>query len=214
MSYANYMEQYNKIGYSQDGITHIKNFVNKNDLDILVKFLDESGDGDSSSFTQENVPGEIRSLLIHYENAALSEVLKHYGEKYNIPFKMQARNHSHLVKWDMMKGFSMSAHSDSETPSGKPALVASFYQYNITSLSYLTDDYLGGELDFPEFNLTLKPKAGDMLLFPSRYRHRILELKSSHRYTMPMFFQFDVEDTVEAIEAEDGVNTSDVLFFE
>lgn len=206
------MEQYNKIGYSKDGITHIKDFVNASDVDALVKFLDEQiSDG---TFRQEEVPGEIRALLVHYENAALSEVLKHYGERYSIPFKMQARNNAHLTKWNMLKGFSMNAHSDSETPSRKPALVGNFYQYNITSLSYLTDDYLGGELHFPEFELTIKPKSGDMLLFPSRYKHQILELKSEHRYTMPMFFQFDVEDTVEGIPTQEGTNPSDVLFFE
>lgn len=212
------MEQYNKIGYSKDGITHIKNFVDGRDLEILVSYLDsEEGDG---TFSQESVPGEIRALLLHYEHAALYEVQKHYGERYDIKFKDYARNPSHLTKWGMLTGSSMDVHSDSETPSGKPALVARFYQYNITSLSYLTDDYLGGEIDFPEFNLTIKPKAGDMLLFPSRYRHRILTLESGHRYTMPMFFQFDVEDFIdvegnsENLKSPEGQDPSDVLFFE
>lgn len=77
-----------------------------------------------------------------------------------------------------------------------------------------------GEIDFPEFNLTIKPKPGDMLLFPSRYRHRILTLESGHRYTMPMFFQFDVEDSIDVVEnieqlrIAEGQDPSDALFFE
>lgn len=212
------MEQYNKIGYSKDGITHIKNFVHDRDIETLVSYLDsEESDG---TFSQEVVPGEVRALLFHYENAALYEVKKHYGEKYDIKFKDYARNPSHLTKWGMLTGNSMDVHSDSETPSGQPALPGKFYQYNITSLSYLTDDYLGGEIDFPEFNLTIKPKPGDMLLFPSRYKHRILTLESGHRYTMPMFFQFDVEDSIDVVEnmeqlrIAEGQDPSDALFFE
>jgi len=212
MSYDNYMEQYNKIGYSKDGITHLKNFVHPKDIETFVNYLDSLDD--DGTFKQEDVDHEIRALLIFYENAAMAEVLMHYGEKYGIPFKGYTRNPAHLTKWGMLTGSSMPVHSDSETPSGGPAIVERFYQYNITSLSYLTDDYSGGEISFPEFDLTIKPKAGDMLLFPSRYRHQILELKSGHRYTMPMFFQFDVEDTLEYVPSEEGKNPSDVLFFE
>ena len=212
MSYDNYMEQYDKIGYSKDGITHIKDFVHKLDLEILVTFLD--GEERDGSFRQSDVPSGIKSLLTYYEGAALQEVRSHYGERYGIPFKDFARNEAHLQKWGVLTGFSMSTHSDSETPSGKPALVEGFYQYNMTSICYLTDDYLGGEIDFPEFNLTIKPRPGDMLLFPSRYRHRILKLESGHRYTMPMFFQFDVEDNIKHTRAVEGKNPSDVLFFE
>lgn len=212
MSYENYMEQYNKIGYSQDGITHLKNFVAEEDVKTFVAFLDaQDQDG---AFRQDSVPGEIKALLLHYENSAMQEVLHHYGKKYDIPFKDLARNPAHLLKWGVLTGFSMSVHSDSETPSRKPALVANFYQYNITAIAYLTDDYLGGEIEFPEFDLIIKPKPGDMLLFPSRYRHCIRKLETDHRYTMPMFFQFDVEDTVEGILAEGHINPSDVLFFE
>lgn len=206
------MEQYNKIGYSKDGITHLKNFVHPNDISTFVNYLD-SLDGDGT-FIQENASDEIRALLIFYENAAMAEVLMHYGEKYDIPFKSPARNKMHLVKWNHLENFDMPVHSDSETPSGKPAVVGQFYQYNITSISYLTDDYFGGEIAFPEFDLSIKPKAGDMLLFPSRYRHKINRLNSSHRYTMPAFFQFDVEDTIEEVYPPEGSNPSDLLFFE
>lgn len=212
MSYENYMEQYNKIGYSKEGITHIKNFVAEEDRNVFVNYL--SGIDEEGTFKQDMVPGEIKSLLMHYDKLVYHEVIEHYGNKYKIPFKPEPRQYAHLTKWGMLKGQSMSVHSDSETPSGQPAIVGGFWQYNITSLAYLTDDYLGGEIDFPEFDLTIKPKAGDMLLFPSRYRHRILELKDGRRYTMPMFFQFDVEDTIEMVTAEEGTNPSDVLFFE
>lgn len=39
----------------------------------------------------------------------------------------------------------------------------------VSILVYLNDDYEGGELEFPYFNFKYKPKAGDIILFPSNY---------------------------------------------
>jgi hypothetical protein len=42
---------------------------------------------------------------------------------------------------------------------------------SISVLIYLNDDYEGGEIDFPNFNTKIKPKAGTMILFPSNYAY-------------------------------------------
>lgn len=43
------------------------------------------------------------------------------------------------------------------------------YVTTVSVVAYVNDDYLGGELYFPRFNLTLKPKKGDVMVFPSTY---------------------------------------------
>lgn len=42
---------------------------------------------------------------------------------------------------------------------------------SISVLIYLNDDYEGGEIEFPNFNLKFKPKAGTLVLFPSNYAY-------------------------------------------
>lgn len=41
----------------------------------------------------------------------------------------------------------------------------------ISVLIYLNDDYEGGEIEFPNFKITIKPKAGTLILFPSNYAY-------------------------------------------
>jgi hypothetical protein len=41
----------------------------------------------------------------------------------------------------------------------------------ISVLIYLNDNYSGGEIEFPNFDLKIKPKAGTLILFPSNYAY-------------------------------------------
>lgn len=43
------------------------------------------------------------------------------------------------------------------------------YVTTISIVAYVNDDYEGGELYFPRFDLTIKPKTGDVVIFPSTY---------------------------------------------
>jgi hypothetical protein len=42
---------------------------------------------------------------------------------------------------------------------------------SISVLIYLNDDYEGGEIEFPNFTIKIKPKAGTLILFPSNYAY-------------------------------------------
>ena len=56
---------------------------------------------------------------------------------------------------------------------------------------YPNDDYEGGELEFLHFGVKIKPKAGQLFLFPSAYsyEHRIHPVTSGNeRYTIVSFF--------------------------
>lgn len=51
-----------------------------------------------------------------------------------------------------------------------------------TGLLYFNDNYEGGELAFPKENISIKPKAGSIIIFPSFFVHEVKLLKNGTRY--------------------------------
>jgi len=41
----------------------------------------------------------------------------------------------------------------------------------ISLIYYINDGYTGGNIEFPRFGINIKPKAGDLLIFPSAYTY-------------------------------------------
>jgi hypothetical protein len=56
----------------------------------------------------------------------------------------------------------------------------------VSALVYLNDDYEGGELEFLNFGVKIKPKAGMLVLFPSNYayRHKSHPVISGTKYAL------------------------------
>lgn len=61
----------------------------------------------------------------------------------------------------------------------------------LSAILYLNDDYAGGELVFPELDLVIKPKAGNLLLFPSNfsYIHKSTPITSGTKYSVVTWFK-------------------------
>ena len=56
---------------------------------------------------------------------------------------------------------------------------------------YLNDDYTGGELNFKDQGIKIKPSAGSIAVFPSRspYFHESLPVLSGEKYMTPGFWE-------------------------
>ena len=59
----------------------------------------------------------------------------------------------------------------------------------VSMLYYLNDDYEGGELEFANFDGLIKPKKGDIIIFPSSfaYKHRVRKVTKGVRYVIADF---------------------------
>lgn len=60
------------------------------------------------------------------------------------------------------------------------------YHRRISTVYYLNENYTGGEINFPRFNITFKPKANQMIVFPSTYvyNHSVSPVIEGERYAV------------------------------
>jgi Rps23 Pro-64 3,4-dihydroxylase Tpa1-like proline 4-hydroxylase len=116
--------------------------------------------------------------------------VKDYAKKFNV---------GELRYWEAMNfvKYGPGQHFQEHSDNG--------YSYNcvVSLVAYPNDDYLGGELEFRLQGLKVKPRAGDLFIFPSNYMypHKSLPVESgtkhsivtmldySEKYHKPEFYQ-------------------------
>lgn len=73
------------------------------------------------------------------------------------------------------------------------------YVTTVSIVVYLNDDYEGGEIWFPRMdNLTIKPKAGDIVVFPSTYiyEHASQDMVNGTKYAVVIMSDYNDRDNV------------------
>lgn len=70
------------------------------------------------------------------------------------------------------------------------------YIATVSLVAYPNDNYEGGELFFPKLNVNIKPKAGDLYIFPSTYlfSHRAMPVHSGLKYSIVTMLDYN-DDT-------------------
>lgn len=74
---------------------------------------------------------------------------------------------------------SMGAHRDTQDENSKGFII----------MLYINDDYVNGELSFPEKNYIYKPAAGDIAIYPMREPHAVEHTTLGIRYTIGCGFK-------------------------
>lgn len=77
-----------------------------------------------------------------------------------------------------------------------------------TALFYLTDDYVGGEIEFPDQNLILRPSAGSALIFPVTLPHIAHEVFSGDKYFIFMYIHTEFGHSTSLYEEWAALNKS------
>jgi predicted 2-oxoglutarate/Fe(II)-dependent dioxygenase YbiX len=73
------------------------------------------------------------------------------------------------------------------------------YVSTVSIVVYLNDDYEGGDIWFPRMdNLSIKPKVGDIVIFPSTYiyEHASQEMISGTKYSVVIMSDYNDRDNV------------------
>jgi predicted 2-oxoglutarate/Fe(II)-dependent dioxygenase YbiX len=105
-----------------------------------------------------NINKEMK--LINYKcYNVVSSAIDNYKEIFKIEQEIKNTEFYGLLRYSVGEQYGF--HYDGGTGSKR----------SISVLIYLNDDYEGGELEFPNFKLKIKPKAGTLILFPSNYAY-------------------------------------------
>lgn len=104
-----------------------------------------------------------------------------------------------LVVWP--DGVNMPPHIDSAHPDGSPHPTP---WRDYASVIYLNDGYQGGEIYFPNLDLSFTPKKGLLLAFKGGllHSHGVKKIQRGPRYTMPAWYTRDARHRDASEDAE------------
>lgn len=158
-----------------------------------------------------NTPWDVREFFESLEES-LYHCLIRYCDLYPLIVNtIWWRMRGHCLKY--MPGANLGLHNDNDTNtfvidgqryySGREIAM---YQ-TVNGLAYFNDDYEGGEMHFPYLDLTIKPKTGDIILFPGNYvgTHGVAQVKEgAPRYTYLTQFGHGGEHKYEVLEPQES----------
>jgi hypothetical protein len=167
----NYEDFFARIGSGSENIHRIKNFITEEEATTLIALTETTSPQPATSQWSDMIwsNGETNEILNGYKE----RVMQSFRDIYAIDCKFCGG--SYLVKWTESK--KMNLHVD-DLGDGKN---------QISAVLYLNDDYVGGNINFPTHNLSIKPENYELLIFPGNlnYAHEVQEITNGSRFTIP-----------------------------
>lgn len=188
----------------EDMIQYQDNFISEEDLVILnsffpkirhfspkdVAFAPPIYGGQTLEHKTEIDDEEVIKLMDKYTELSRQEAQKRFIDDRGYTLKEYCgHSGNELIRWSTTG--SLAPHADgNDFPPPFPSL-------DVACLMYLNDEYEGGEINFPEHDIMIKPKPGTIVFFPCHYVHEVMEVTENpngptRRHTMPLFHWFHV----------------------
>jgi hypothetical protein len=184
----------------------VKDYISKADADRYSEFFDKHSRstqrpeiinalGYSDSLEASTVDGTTGVILgnneeINFELGELFTRIKKRAEKFfHVELDLCQSNYQL-----MLPGGSNPMHADSINLDGSPIQPdGTPEEIEWSGLLYLNtygEDFTGGEITFPEFALTIKPRFGDLVLFKGDipHRHGVSVIESGERRNVVFFW--------------------------
>jgi hypothetical protein len=113
---------------------------------------------------------ESAEIKAFYMSLAFPSIID-YIKKYNLPGLSSAREEITVSK----------LHSYSPQ---LPHVDSNFGTNCFLAMLYINDDYEGGELFFPDHDISYKPKPGDLVIYSGDFKHGVKASIGNPRYTI------------------------------
>lgn len=167
-----------------DQIQYIKGFMPKEVADTIYNYaskydheFDEYGNNEKeftvNVFKRDDEESRaIKALVTEWGQKVYDFCLQTYGGSL-MPYEPRM---SHIARFE--PGWGMHEHFDITKPN------------SIATLIYINNNYSGGDIYFPEYEISHKPEPGDLLTFPDNpdFVHGVKAISDGIRYTTPRWF--------------------------
>ena len=168
----------------QENIEELMLLTNNKDTLQATTINKDKGDGGETNL-------EIRHTLWYpiteemaknLEQAVAHCFVNYIAPKYNCVFKA----YEPVQFLGYPPGGHYKGHNDGEQFNQETRQWERIMDRDVSFLFYLNDQYGGGELEFYDLGLTIKPKKGMMIAFPSykEFAHKVHPVTWGHRYSL------------------------------
>lgn len=171
-----------------NNIVVIENYISKEHIDLAYRYCYSINEWDSWSAGNNDKISTYKHM--QKNSPELFAVMQKYvdGIQEKIEFKFGRKLENALPgirRWDA--GEEQELHGDGENRDGTPNQT---YIVDYGSIMYINDNYIGGEIYFPQHNIEITPRAGMLIFFPSGqyYLHGVRKILEGVRYTSPHFW--------------------------
>jgi hypothetical protein len=183
-----------KLGNSPSNINIIKNFMPENHMKDILDYTDLYLEKTYSPELKLKIQKSwaSRELLKAYEFLLRAEATKYYGLEFERDRTIDINNRE--------IGAFVPEHTDMIKPHFFDPLEPDFSWANmgyswsghLSLIVYLNDDFEGGELIFPQHNITIVPEKGMLVMFPGNlnFVHEVKEVTAGERKTISLWTKF------------------------
>lgn len=152
-----------------EGVYEIEEFLSYSNQEILLSLSGDEG-------WKQSHPGNIVKLIAGDGKMAVKDILKDIERFFSDFTKIKSIGNLRRLK----DGQFMHLHKDGGSYHNPEPIV-----FGVAI--YLNDDFTGGELVYPELNLTVKPRPRNMVIHKAQYLHKVLPVTSGSRYSIATF---------------------------
>jgi hypothetical protein len=194
--------------YLKDDLVSFKDFINKKESQTLIDYFNHAGEYWSpicfyNSDGMAIVPNQ--KVLEGYDKidisflSSIQDKLKNALEE-GLNTKVKA-NSIHAQRW--VPGGYAPYHSDNSDMEGNPT---AWRDNKYVAILYLNTEYEGGLLEFRDHDISIKPDAGELLVFPGGIEnvHQVTEITDGLRYTIVAFWDYETQEySIEEMDARE-----------
>ena len=145
--------------------------------------IKEGGGGETNLETRNTLWYHItEEMAKKFEEAVAGCFVNYVAPKYKCEFK----SYEPVQFLGYPVGGHYKGHNDGERFNIETRQWEKLMDRDVSFLFYLNDQYGGGELEFYDLGLTIKPKKGMMIAFPSYkdFAHKVHPVTWGHRYSL------------------------------